>query len=102
MTNSEPEEVFWSVPSVGDTVKVVTEDRQEVNALVVAVHGEGFTPEGTMGSGPSINVVYVSTDPHKRDPYGNQLERYSSLSHLNSLIQYKMPNPGRYWYQSER
>jgi hypothetical protein len=92
------EEVFWSIPKVGDAVKVVTEDRQEVNALVVAVHGEGYKPSDGMGYGPSVNVAFVSTDPHKHDPYGTQLERYSSLSHLNSCK--TMPNPGRYWYQN--
>lgn len=92
------QEIFWSVPKVGDAVKVVTEVRDEVDALVVAVHGVGYLPETEgMGYGPSINVAFVSTDPHKRDPYGTQLERYSSLNHLNQCK--TMTNPGRYWYQ---
>lgn len=93
------QEVLWTVPQIGDAVKVVTETREEVNALVVAVHGTGFKPDNKMGYGPSINVVFVSSDPHKHDPYGQQLERYSSLSHLNGCV--TMPHPGRYWYQDK-
>jgi hypothetical protein len=93
------QEVLWEVPRIGDAVKVVTETRDTVNALVVAVHGEGYKPSDSLGYGPAINVVYVSSDPHKHDPYGQQLERYSSLAHLNNCT--TMPNPGRYWYQDK-
>jgi hypothetical protein len=53
---------------VGTVVKVTDETGVEHFGLVTAVHG----PE-------CINVVYVSTDPTKRDPYGHQTERLSSL-----------------------
>jgi hypothetical protein len=43
----------------------------------------------------SINVVYVSDDASKHDPYGNQLERLSSLSHISQ--QRGMAVPGRYY-----
>jgi len=42
-----------------------------------------------------INVVYVSKDPAKHDPYGNQLERLSSLQH-ESMVQ-NMTVPGRFY-----
>lgn len=75
----------------GDVVQVVTEDYEHRRALVTVVHGEfreGQPP-------PCINVVYVSGDPAKRDPYGQQLERMSSLQHQSATT--NMPKPGRYW-----
>lgn len=75
----------------GDVVQVVTEDYEQRAALVTCVHGEfreGQAP-------PCINVVYVSSDPTKRDPYGHQLERMSSLMHQSAVTH--MPKPGRYW-----
>lgn len=75
----------------GDVVQVVTEDYEPRAALVTCVHGqfrEGQPP-------PCINVVYVSSDPAKRDPYGHQLERMSSLQHY--IATRNMPRPGRYW-----
>ncbi len=76
---------------VGDSVRVVDETYDSHYALVTAVHGE-FS-EGRV---PCINVVYVSSDISKRDPYGNQLERMSSLQHLSQGPS-SMPKPGRYW-----
>ena len=54
---------------VGDVVSVTDEFGKRHNGLVTAVHGPSC-----------INVVYISDDPAKRDPYGNQMERLSSLS----------------------
>lgn len=72
----------------GDVVKVVDENFVEHVGLVTAVHGEfGSTYV------PCINVVFVSKDPAKRDPYGQQVERLSSLQHLLA----GPPRPGRYW-----
>lgn len=84
------EKVQVSPVAVGDVVKVVTEDYEDRWALVTCVHGE-FRDDST----PCINVVYVSSDPAKRDPYGAQLERMSSLQHANATT--NMPTPGRYW-----
>ena len=53
---------------IGDVVRVPDEHGVEHNGLVTAVHG----PQ-------CINAVYVSDDPAKRDPYGVQMERLSSL-----------------------
>lgn len=75
---------------VGDVVSIVNENYEEHFALVTAIHGnnwEQFTP--------SINCVYLSSDPSKSDPYGRQLERLSSLSHFNGT--HGMPKRGRYW-----
>ena len=74
----------------GDAVRIVNETYEEHDALVTTVHG-------TFGTyTPSINAVYVSSDPAKHDPYGQQLERLSSLAHFNTGPN-GMPKPGRYW-----
>ena len=75
---------------VGSAVRVLDEDYAEHYALVTCVHGQFVD-----GRVPCINVVYTSGDEAKRDPYGRQLERMSSLQH-ESQVQ-GMPRPGRYW-----
>ena len=81
---------------VGQAVKVVTEDYRETEGLVVAVHGGGWTNSETgVFNEPSINVVYVSNEAAKHDPYGQQIERLSSLVHKTGADH--MPKPGRYW-----
>jgi hypothetical protein len=40
--------------------------------------------------------MYVSADDGKRDPYGRQAERMSSLQHYSQGPN-GMPKPGRYW-----
>ena len=84
-----------TAPKVGDAVKLVTEDYQETVALVTTVHGTGWTNAEGEWHAPSINCVFVSLDPTKHDPYGTQLERYSSLQHFGATK--GMPKAGRYW-----
>lgn len=88
----QAETVDWQQPVVGQSVRVVDENYIEHDALVTAVHGTGYN-----GVGPSVNVVYVSADLTKHDPYGQQLERLSSLIHFNGTV--NMPKRGRYWIQ---
>lgn len=76
---------------VGSAVKVVDENYIEHVGLVTAVHGS-FDNAYI----PCINVVFVSTEEAKRDPFGRQLERMSSLQHLVQGPS-QMPRPGRYW-----
>jgi hypothetical protein len=75
---------------VGYPVRIVDEQYGEHVGLVTCVHGrfEDWVP--------CINVVYVTNDPSKRDPYGAQVERMSSLQHLSQGPS-QMPRPGRYW-----
>lgn len=77
--------------AAGDAVKVVDEVYGEHVGLVTCVHGQ-FTESFV----PCINVVFVSSDPAKRDPYGQQIERLSSLQHYSQGPS-GMPRPGRYW-----
>lgn len=83
--------------TVGDAVRIRDEKYVDHVGLVTAVHGE-FGKEYTPGVPfvPCINVVYVSADAAKHDPYGQQLERMSSLQHLTQGPN-NMPSPGRYW-----
>lgn len=84
------EEQTVSKVVVGNPVRVVDETYGEHIGLVTCVHGT-FTSTFV----PCINVVYVSGDPDKRDPYGRQIERLSSLQHYSAVS--NMPRPGRYW-----
>ncbi len=85
----------------GDAVRVVDENYVEHVGLVTAVHGE-FGKEydtadgGRRGYVPCINVVYVTADSAKSDPYGRQVERMSSLQHYSQGPS-GMPKPGFYW-----
>lgn len=75
---------------VGDAVWVVDESYQGHYGLVTTVHG-GFEHHV-----PCINVVFISGDLTKRDPYGVQTERLSSLQHYSQGPN-NMPTPGRFW-----
>lgn len=77
--------------NVGDAVKIVNEEYTNGIGLVTCVHGE-FREDGYK---PCINVIYISADESKHDPYGRQTERLSSLQHFDSVKE--MPTPGRYY-----
>ena len=77
--------------AAGDPVKIVDEVYGEHTGLVTIVHGPFGGPMI-----PCINVVFVSSDSEKTDPYGRQIERMSSLQHY-SQGPAGMPRPGRFW-----
>jgi len=62
---------------LGNHVIYVDELRKEHNALVTTIHGNADDK-------PSINLVYVSMDENKIDPYGRQLERQTSCVHIDN------------------
>jgi hypothetical protein len=76
---------------VGDSVIFVDTHRVSHEALVTTVHGEARTMMVTQTDGslkemwwePAVNLVYVSGDINKSDPYGRQLERASSVVHID-------------------
>lgn len=78
------------------------EPKYEFNAFVIYVdtHGESHSAlvtqwwpnMGGMSGEPGCNLVYVSKDVNKRDPYGQQLERATSVCHME-----KQSAPGNYW-----
>lgn len=57
---------------IGDSVTYVDEVRVTHDALITAVHGS-----------ECINLIYVSTEELKADPYGRQIERASSVQREN-------------------
>lgn len=72
-------------PQCGEHVVVVDEVGQKHDGLVTNNWG-GDAPRQT------LNVIYVSKDEAKRDPYGQQIERLSSIQHKSTTTA-----PGRYW-----
>jgi hypothetical protein len=75
---------------VGDAVVYVDEHGAAHDALVTAYHGK----EGEQAE-CAVNLVYIGFDPDKRDPYGRQLERASSVSYRREGV----TAHGRYWYR---
>lgn len=76
---------------VRDHVIFVDAYRVRHDALVTAVHG---TPTEAYPH-PCINITWISTDENRKDQYGRQIERMTSVVHhsLNSAkgICYAMP-----------
>jgi hypothetical protein len=69
---------------IGAHVIYITPSRERVNALVEVIHsGEKTADEHKVlyGNWPCINLLFLSTDPAKVDPYGRQKERATSVSH---------------------
>jgi len=66
---------MWAV-EVRDVVRFFDTDGVEHKALVTAVHG---TPTDEFK--PCVNLVYVASEEDKKDPYGRQLLRASSVAH---------------------
>lgn len=62
--------------AIGTVVRYVDEHGRPHDALLTAVHGE------TLGV-HAVNLVYVSEDEAKHDPFGRQIERASSVAAQN-------------------
>jgi len=75
-------------PKVGDHVIFVDSKAARHNALLTAVHGWG----PVSNPHPAVNLVYVTANDEKRDPYGHQLERSSSVVHRSH-----QSAAGMYW-----
>ncbi len=74
---------------VGDHVIYVDPVGKEHPALVTIWWG----PKPTEGKQePGCNVVYVSSDGEKKDTYGRQIERATSVVHQGS-----QPAYGHFW-----
>ena len=75
---TEQEAVMDQQKGVGEVVIYVDRVGREYKALVTAVWGEWKADPP-----PSLNVVFVSNDPEKDDPYGRQIERETSIVHVS-------------------
>lgn len=73
-------------PTFGEVITYVDELSVEHDALVTQYWGGD-------SEGGALNCVYVTSDDTKRDPYGQQLERASSVSRFRDGV----TAHGRYW-----
>jgi len=77
---------------VGDWVNYVDEHAAPHDALITAIHNGKGEIESKEDELCAINVVYVTKDQLKRDPYGQQVERASSVQGQSAHTAH-----GRYW-----
>jgi hypothetical protein len=80
----------------GDRIVYVDEVGEPHNAIVTCWwkdvdHYRGGGKDGE----PGCNLVFVSDDDSKRDPYGRQIERRTSVVHREF-----QPAPGNYWQRA--
>lgn len=71
----------------GTPVIVVDSLGKRHHGLLTNVFGVG-TPEEhkeKYGSWPCANVVFISDDANRTDPYGRQVERFTSFPHKSSM-----------------
>jgi hypothetical protein len=66
-------------PVIGQNVVFTDAHGLSHPALLTAVHGTA-----TSQWQASVNLLYVTNDPAKKDPYGHQIERHSSVVHKTS------------------
>lgn len=85
---------------VGSNVIYTDEHFADHVALVTAIWGQPdwreHCIEPNQACVPCINLVYVSGDNTKDDPYGRQIERSTSVVHASS-----QPAGGACWRMSE-
>jgi len=67
---------------------VVFVDEHGVRRAAVVTH----VFAGMAGTADGVNVVIVSDDAQRSDPYGRQIERRTSVTHLSG-----QPAHGYYW-----
>lgn len=67
---------------VGTQVIWTDENRNDAPGFVTAVHGETREYDGGVQQ-PCVNLVFLSLDESKVDPYGRQIERQSSAPHAS-------------------
>jgi hypothetical protein len=74
---------------IGSNVIYTDEHFVDHTALVTAIWGQEHwrtlcRENGPEGYVPCINLVYVSSDASKDDPYGRQIERQTSVVHAST------------------
>lgn len=63
-------------PTIGQNVVFTDAHGKGHPALLTAVHGSA-SPAWQ----PSVNLMFVTDDTSKTDPYGRQIERHTSVVH---------------------
>jgi len=67
---------------IGSAVVYVDEHRERHAALITTIFRDMGHPSGERGE-PGANLVFVTGDDSKSDPYGRQIERRTSVCHLS-------------------
>lgn len=70
---------------IGQHVVYHDEQGRAHDALVTAIHGEPNYGLVMGADAPLVNVVLVSDDQARKDVYGRQIERLTSLSHASGV-----------------
>lgn len=78
-------------PGTGEVVVYVDQHAKRHAALITAVHGVATEFNGEINY-PSLNLVFVTDEEGKTDPYGQQIERTTSVVHRSSQSAH-----GFYW-----
>lgn len=73
---------------IGSVINYVDKNQVRHSALVTNV----WPQMSGDGNAPGCNLVYVSADASKDDPYGRQIERATSTVHKT-----RQAAPGDYW-----
>jgi hypothetical protein len=86
-------------PRVGDAVIFFDSLRNELSAILTAVHGEVSSSQVSYGdptqkwNTPCVNLVYVTPDEGKTDSWGRQTDHASSCTY----VEHQYPKVGMYW-----
>jgi hypothetical protein len=79
----------------GDAVVFVDPTGRSHNALVTQVWGPETYPDDN-GVHPSVNLVWVETDPKYKDQYGQQIKHDTSVVHRVNQAAH-----GMFWWSIE-
>lgn len=77
---------------VGQVVTYVDEHSVPHDALITAIHTQSGVIETEADEKSAINLLWITRDVEKRDPYGQQVERASSVQGQSEYTAH-----GRYW-----
>lgn len=78
--------------SIGDHIIYVDRVGRQQNALVTAVWGQYEDGRFVDDRGPTINLLFISLNEAKRDDFGRQMERETSVAHKTNSTA-----PGFFW-----
>lgn len=94
----QPEEARMLSVKIGDPIIFMDQKARRIHALVSEnwgqdPQGDDHASDWKRGEqGPTINVVFVDLDPTKRDSYGRQIKRETSVPHFSGSTA-----PGFWW-----
>lgn len=75
-----------------DSQIIFVDSKGEAHSALATVWWDTISTYRSDQGEPGCNVVYVSTDTSKTDPYGRQIEKATSVVH-----KMKQAAPGNFW-----